>query len=238
MLYDLEVVVHCWQYWRLACLQMSSFVQFPPKCCVRYRLCITNEDVNTVRLVEFFYNKMQPKVIVEPVIMDRRRLMRRAIGRNECALTSQAPIVWFADVDYLVTDTCIATILNNFPHGKNLAHPARVHATTKERGMELIESVTEPAIVSLDLKTDFPVVKRSYAIGGLQLFGGDYARKAGYCNDEPRNRIFRPASRWQGTRCDRKARLKAGGSVPMNILALYRVRHSVRSEGAHADVLL
>jgi len=238
MIPDFEIIPHIWQYHRLAAIQLSSFIANPPTCRVLYRPCITREDEPTIRTMEYFASRLPVTVTMEPHVMERRRLMRRAIGRNECALSSIAPIVWMADVDYLVTNACLTTILNNFPSGANLAHPARVHATTKERGMELIESVTDPAVVPLDLKADFPVVKRSYAIGGLQLFGGDYARKAGYCNDEPRNRIFRPAGRWQGTRCDRKARLKAGGSVAMNVLALYRVRHSVRSEGAERDAKL
>lgn len=239
MLCDIEIVVHCWQYSRLLTLQLSSLVLWPPKCRVRYRPCVTAEDTQTIRAVEFFSSRMPATVCVVPLVMEHDRLMRRAIGRNECLLSSRAPIVWAADCDYLATADCLDSILNNWPTGAKLAHPTKVHATIPQHGMEMIEAVgTEPRIVPVDLKADFPLVKGAYSIGGLQFFGGDYARNAGYCNDEPRSRVFRPAKRWCKTLCDRKARLKAGGSKAMNILVLYRVRHTIRSEDHPEDAKL
>ena len=235
---DIEIIPTIWQYSRLFAFQLSGFVLSPPRCRVLYRPCVTKEDEPTIKVLEHYASRLPASVTLEPHFMERRKLMRRAIGRNECCLSSKAPIVWCADVDYLATADCLDTILNSFPCSVNLSHPAKVHATSRRRGMELIEAVNGVEVPLLDLVKDFPVNKRAKAIGGLQFFSGEYARKAGYCNDELWNRIFKPANRWQATRCDRKARVKAGGSTPMAITALYRIRHWVRSEGAKEDAKL
>jgi hypothetical protein len=236
---DIEIIPHIWGYWRLACLQLSGFVLWPPRCRVLYRPCVTAEDSPTMAVLNFFKDKLPATVIMEPHVMDRRRLMRRAIGRNECALTSTAPIVWFADCDYITTAACLDTILNNWPKGHKLAHPRHVHSCLPEWGMKTLESMDGPAVVPMNLAKDFPDVQRKrVAIGGLQFFDGDFCREKGYCGPKPRGRLFRPADRWQPTKCDKWARAAAGEDVTMNILALYRVRHTTRSEGHSEDARL
>ncbi len=237
MIPDIEISPHVWGYSRCLCLQLSGLVQSPPRCCVLYGPCVTVEDLPTIATLDFFRNKLPPTVTLEPHIMDRRRLMRRCIGRNEVALSSTAPLLWFADCDYIATADCLEKILNAFPAGAKLAHPKKVHATSWPDGMAMIESVTESRVVPIDLAV-FNQTKRMRGIGGLQFVSGDYARTAGYCNDEMASRRMRPADRWQPTRCDRKFRLKAGEDRPMPITALYRVRHDVRSEGNAVDVRL
>ncbi len=237
MLPDLEIIPHCHGYSRLLTLQLSSLIQFPPHCRVLYRACVTAEDLPTIATLDFFRSKLPSTVTLEPHVMDRRRLMRRCIGRNEVFLSSMAPLLWAADVDYVCTADCLEKILNAFPAGAKLAHPAKVHATSWPDGMAMIESVTDPRVVPIDLAV-FNQTKRMRGIGGIQFVSGDYARTAGYCNDEMSSRRMRPADRWQPTRCDRKFRLKAGEDLAMPITALYRVRHDVRSEGNAVDVRL
>ena len=46
-----EVVVHCWNYWRLLCMQLSSYCLFPPRGHVRdatVTVFFAEEDRQTV----------------------------------------------------------------------------------------------------------------------------------------------------------------------------------------------
>lgn len=236
---DIEIVPTIWQYSRVATLQLSGFVLFPPRCQVSYRPCVTRDDRETMAVLDWFATRLPETVRLVPHFMEHDRLMRRAVGRNECALTSQAPIVWMADVDYVTSADDLDAIINAWPKGHKLAHPGRVHSSTPVRGMELIDSVTNPAVVPLDLASDFPEIQRKrIAIGGLQVFDGEHCRKTGYCGPVGRGRLFRPAKRWQPTKEDRWARAAAGEDVTMPITVLYRVRHMVRSEGAKEDARL
>jgi len=238
LLPDIEIVPHVWGYSRCLCLQLSSLVCFPPTCRVLYRPCVTAEDAATIATLEFFGDKLPPTVAMQPILMERRRLMRRCIGRNDAFFSSTAPVLWAADCDYLIGPGDLETILNALPAGVKLAHPRKVHATSHPVGMAMIESVTRPRVVDIDL-SQFTEVKRvGNAIGGLQFVSGEYARQAGYCRDELGSRRMGPADRWQATRCDRKFRLKTGEDHLMKLTVLYRVRHSVRSEGAKEDVRL
>jgi len=170
--------------------------------------------------------------------MQRNRLMRRAIGRNECALTSLAPVVWFADCDYACFPNDLDLILNAWPKGHKLAHPGHVFATTPEHGMSMIEAVDENRIAPM-WRVDFSLAqKHRVAIGGLQFFDGDFCRTTGYCGPVGKGRLFRPAERWQPTKCDRWARAAAGEDVTMKITVLGRVRHTTRSEGHEKDARL
>ncbi len=238
MIPDLEIIPHIFCYWRLAAYQLSSLILFPPKCRVLYRPCVTREGPEATEYLDFFAPRMPSTVTIEPLWMERRRLMRRAIGRNEAFKSSKAPILWAADADYLCGPGDMELILEKFPAGANLAHPGRVHATSHERGMQFIEAVIEPRIVEFDLTKDFPLIRWACGIGGLQFVRGDYARQHGYCGDEMGRRRMGPADRWQPTREDRKFRLKVGHDLGMGIVALYRVRHPIRSEGAAEDVRL
>lgn len=239
MIPDLEIIPHCAGYHRLLTLQLSGFVLFPPRCQVLYRPCITLEDETTCRTLEWFTPRMPITVTIAPHVMEHNRLMRRAIGRNECALTTLAPVVWFADCDYVTSGDDLETILGTWPKGHKLAHPRHVRSCTPARGMELVESVTEPAVMPIDLPRDFPEAQRKHAaIGGLQFFDGSFCREKGYCGPVGKGRLFRTAKRWQSTKCDRWARAAAGEDVTLPITVLYRVRHSVRSEGAKEDARL
>jgi hypothetical protein len=238
MIPDVEIIPHVWQYHRLMTLQLSSFIHWPPTCRVFYRPCVTQEDTPTIAVLKWFSNRLPSSVTLEPHIMDRRRLMRRAIGRNECALTSKSPIVWFADCDYAVLPGDLESIMNAWPKGHKLAHPGHVRATIPEHGMEMIQSVIEPRVMPMML-SDFPLAqKHRTAIGGLQFFDGEHCHKMGYCGPKGRGRLFRPADRWQPTKCDKWARSVAGEDVTMRITVLGRVRHTTRSEGHKEDARL
>lgn len=236
--FDLEIVPHIWGYARTAAWQLSSLVQFPPKCRVLYRPCVTAEDEDTMRLLRFFCGlPLPPTLAVEPHLMDRRRLMRRCIGRNECFLSSKATVIWASDCDYLCGPGDLDAILERFPTGAKVAHPDSIHATSWPDGMAMIEAVKEPAVLEIDLGI-FNQVKHGKPIGGLQFVAGDYARAFGYCADELGWKRMGAADRWMPTKCDRKYRMKAGGSAPIPGPLLYRLRHDVRSEGNEVDVRL
>ena len=241
MIPDLELVPHCWRYSRLLCLQLSSLVLYPPKARVLYRPCVTTglSDPETWRVLNFFCSRMPPTVALQPHVMEVRRLVRRGIGRNECAKRTEAPRIGFIDCDYVYGPGDIDALLEKFPEGAKLAHPGHVRASTYERGMEMIGAAEVIRVFEFDLAADFTVTQRmSTAIGGLQFFDGDWCRAKGYCDDEMGSRRMGPADRWQRTKEDRKARLKCGEDRRIKATLFYRVRHNVRSEGNAEDVRL
>ena len=188
--------------------------------------------------MEWFCSKMPPTVTIEPHPMEKRKLVRREIGRNECAKTSRAPIVAFVDTDYIYAED-LDKFLDKWTPDMKLAHPSHVHATTHPRGMEMIQTVVPGKLAEINLSADFPVVQRiSVAIGGIQFFSGGWAREHGYCGDEVGGKRLGPASRWCRTKGDRKVRCKAGEDRKIKGPLFYRVRHPIRSEGAVEDVRL
>ncbi len=235
-MYDLSLIPHCWGYHRLLTWQLSGFVQFPPKPKVLYRPCVTAEDKDTIRVLEWFAPRLPSTVTLLPLYMEKRYLVRRAYGRSQTGHECTSPILGWIDADYIYGPGDCEAIINAFPAGAKLAHPAKVRATSWPDGMAMIESVKEPKVMEIDLKI-FNQTKKMRAIGGVQFVPRDIAL-LGYCDDELGGRRMGPADRWQRTKEDRKLRLKLGEDQPMPITALYRVRHDVRSEGNAVDVRL
>ena len=86
--------------------------------------------------------------------------------------------------------------------------------------------MTPPGIYSIH-PPDFTPETNIRAIGGIQLYRGSVARERGYLPDHPKWQ--RPARKWERTFCDSFFRRELGTrGVPVDVVNLYRLRHSKR----------
>jgi hypothetical protein len=165
--------------------------------------------------------------------LERRQLMRRAIGRNLAARSTQAQWVWFADADYLFGRGCLdalARALGNLPADCHLAFPRIIQASkSHEHGDRYIDRVKLPDQMAdlLDVEpADFEPAVLNRAIGGIQIVRGDVARERGYLPD---TEWQHPADTWQQTFEDPVFRQSMGtNGTPVDIPNCYRIRHSKR----------
>lgn len=231
----LEIVTHCWRYWRLLTYQLSSLARYAPKQYpVTCKVYCCKADAKTVRVLDYFAEWVdrenrycsQPLVIV-PVEMPRPMLMRRAIGRNMAARASKADWVWFADCDYLFGPGCLAALPYQLERVKGpLAFPHTVLAhRCRTLGDAAIAKVAAPGVVGID-KSEFQPDAMNRAIGGIQIVRGDVCREKGYLPQHPQ--FQQPADRWQRTFEDPAFRHSLGVSrgEPIDLPNLYRIRHT------------
>ncbi len=196
----IEVVAHCWRYWRLLTYQAGGFVADPPPdgLEVVYRLFMTREDVDTVRRVEILQSLKWPaNVTFQVTPLPAPQLFRRAIGRNIAALESQADVVWFTDCDYIISSrslTDLSAAMQSCQH--SFVFPEEVLEYPHEESKRLIEAANEwqaPSRIRLPPE----MKKRRYrrAIGGIQIVKGDLCREHGYLNRS--TRWQKPQECWQ-----------------------------------------
>lgn len=226
-----EIVSHCWNYARLLTYQLSSFVLHPPgsehelRATVYFATC----DQRTVDTLAFFSSIDKPtNVLWDFRAIEPSRLCKRAIGRNEAALATEADWVWFADCDMPIGDGAWDAIAKHAESVKqNLMYPRTVNVSVShESGDKLIEAVTEPAIIEVS-RRDFGRRKYNRAIGGVQITRGDRAREIGYLPQSRRAQM--PSRNWRRTYEDKTYRRALGTrGAPVNLPNVFRIRHSKR----------
>lgn len=223
----LELCVHCWNYSRLLCLELSSIWLNPPKENeLLVTICHSLDDERTWEICEWFYEQGVPDNIqMLAHEMDTPRLLRRAIGRHEIAKATEADIVLFSDCDMLFGPGSLDAIAAAWPDGATLCYPRTVFKCPHECGDEYIASVTKPGIYSVK-PTDFEPTRYRRAIGGTQWVLGDVARSKGYLPEG--HRLLRPADRWMRTKEDVVARKHIAGhrGIGLDIPNVLRLRHS------------
>ncbi|MCZ2344467.1 MAG: hypothetical protein LC104_22125 [Bacteroidales bacterium] len=226
---NIEIVSHCWRYPRLLNYQLSSLVRFPPVAVhVRVTIYHTEDDAGVVRVLDYFGRQSVPGVVWDWRALPREQLCRRAIGRNQAALASNADWVWFTDADYCFGPGCLDTLA--YIPDASLVFPREVqtHASRELGDQAILAASGPPRILELDPSQYVP--KRiSRAIGGLQIAGGAVCRERGYCAQFPR--LLRPSLLWARTHEDIWFRrsLQSHG-VPIDLPHLYRIRHSTRGQ--------
>lgn len=238
----LEIVSHCWNYARLQSIQLSSLVRWPPRGLrVTMTVCYSStDDPLTAGMLAFFGRQVVPNVTWNWLDLPTPQLMRRAIGRNMRARATEADWVWFADCDHFFSwsflDDLARYFLPSVADEASLVYPSLLHQSPSHAAGDAFLAAADPLAIhefsDSDLAT-FVVKHNPRAIGGLQIARGDACRRLGYC-DQPRWQ--RPETEWKQTKEDpvfRKS-LGAGGGVGLDVVGLYRVRHSVcgRREGA------
>lgn len=163
--------------------------------------------------------------------MSLPELLRRSIGRNIAALGSAADVLWFADCDYIFLNGCLATAhAACLESDQPMVHPDYVNINkTHDLGDKLIESLDLSDSLNncseLLNPDDFYLRKEKKAIGGIQIVKGDWCREHGYLNDTKWMEPADPTKGWSFAD-DIAFRKAVGGSKPVDILNLYRIRHT------------
>lgn len=233
----LEIVSHCWRYWRAMTYQASSLILNPPKYCdVTYTLFYCpEEDENTAQRVALIRSWDWPdNVKFVPVPIPRGDLCRRAIGRNTAALATEADLVWFIDCDMTLEQGAIDTLADRVwrQPDKVLFYPAHVMVPSQEAGDKIIFAATElTEPVALDHST-FTRHRYGRAIGGVQIVRGDVCREVGYLNGK--EKWQRPSHEWRRTYEDRAYRgwldskYKCRRGHRLSVDGVCRIRHTQR----------
>jgi len=237
----IEFVTHCWQYWRCLTLQLSSFLLHPPSdTSVLVSVCYCPEDTLTQRrmgqIEEWSQATGMPDMVeFRGIAMEKEMLCRRAIGRNQLALTTDADWVWFADCDMVFRGHAIdalAGVLADAGEAK-MVYPQTVRATSQASGDKTIFNVDENWAGPVDVELESWGEKRYHAaIGGAQIVRADVCHSEGYLNKYPGYR--RPEKVWKRTHEDPLFRRKCIGGRGMPVRdavvcsGVGRVRHSQR----------
>ena len=178
---------------------------------------------------------LSPQVSLHIATMPRDQLFRRAIFRNKWMTKySSADVVWLADSDYSCGQGTIEAILAQVQKDSLLAFPAHYwihndHATGDRAWQDVLAGGSGVYPV------DFKKIKAKVALGGMQILGGETAKRVGYLGNE--RKWQKPADASRPFACfydDSVWRRKnfPGGGTAIDIPNLFRMRHSVGSEGS------
>lgn len=224
---SVEVVSHCWNYSHLLLYQLSSLVLFPPeKLDVTMTVFYSEEDIDTVRLLEFFATQSASGVTWNWQPLPRQKLLRRSIGRNQAALKTKADWVWFTDCDLMFREGCLDT-LAELLQGRTdaLVFPEEERTTdllAADNPM-LQAGAGEPKVLGIDTSS-FISRHPSKATGPLQIAHGDVCRAVGYCRNI--GVYQQPTESFAKCHEDRAFRwLIRSQGLPLPIPGVYRIRH-------------
>lgn len=233
----LEIVSHCWKYYRMLTYQAGSLCLHPPQHDeVLFSVyCSLADDPKTKQRLEAIAEWSWPtNVTMNVVDIRKERLFRRAIGRDMAARSTDADLVWFADVDMFVGESCLDSLesaVGSAPSTGVLFFPDVVGVTTKENGDRLVQLCKDASKPIVPPTYDCMTWKYPKAIGGVQFTNGDALRKHGYVKHG--SRYLKEQKRFVSCRGDiahrRHITEKAAGTQErVSIPDLYRIRHSER----------
>lgn len=230
-----EIVNHCHRYWRLLAYQLSSLVLHPPEAVeMTYTLhCATREqDPSVHEVVEFFRPELQKMLELRVETSEPGLLRNRAYGRTQSALTSTADWVWFADTDYAFVDRVWEDLAQAADKaeasGVKFLFPHVIRETDWPTGQRLIDEMSVLAVRPVP-STYIPEVRKSVAIGGLQIAHGPTVRRIGYC---PEMAAKGPSDEWNfrsDMRFRRHPDLQPQRTV--HLRNVIRIRHPNRGYG-------
>ena len=227
----LDIISHCYcppgvsQYAQMLRWQYASLVDHPgPFESIDLTVCFSDQDEQTVGAIEDILKVRSDRVRLAQWNMIPERLFRRSIGRNDCALMTQADVVWFVDVDYFVGAGFLDAVAKTLNLKSTLNFPSHINVCNNHvTGDEMLSSG------EIDSKL-FYEAKIRRAIGGVQFIGGDIARQDGYNKG---SKWMRPVSVEPGFRqckCDvawRRSMVRRYGPAERFLAkGLHRMRHS------------
>lgn len=225
----IEIVSHCWRYAHLLAYQLSSLINDPPRQVeVTMTVFHSREDADTIALLEMFGTLEVPNVNWNWQAIEKTRLFRRAIGRNEAALNTRADWIWFNDCDVVFRDGCLDAVGQALQGRRDaLVYPDHEYVSpVYEPGDPVLEAAREPKVVDIDPEV---FMRHDYtrAVGAMQITHGDVARSVGYCRDIA---VFQqPTDRFAKAREDRAFRWLLGSEgVPVPVDGIYRIRHQAK----------
>lgn len=224
---NIEIVSHCWNYAHFLVYQLSSLVKYPPQQAhVTMTVYYCEEDLRTRALLDYFGTLEVERVKWNWRALPRQALFRRAIGRNQAALRTQADWIWFTDCDLMFREGCIDG-LEQVLQGRNdvLVYPEVERCTSLLTDEDPMLKVDLQHLQVVDVDTSqFDEFRRTRATGPLQITHGDVARACGYCDSLPYYQ--QPSETWCKAYEDRAFRwlLRTQGT-PLPIPGVYRIRH-------------
>jgi hypothetical protein len=236
---NIEIVSHCWNYAHFLAYQLSSLVTFPPtKGHVTMTVYYCDDDKKTRALLDFFGGIDVPRVTWSWRALPRQALFRRAIGRNDAAINTQADWIWFTDCDLMFREGCLDG-LQKLLQGRRdaLVYPQIERCTSllaDEDPMLKIDT-GHPQVVDVDT-SQFEEFRRTRATGPLQITHGDVARAGGYCASLAYYQ--QPSDTWCKAYEDRAFRwlLRTQG-IPLPIPGVYRIRHVFKGRYQEGSLL-
>ncbi len=222
----LEIVSHCWHYWRQLNYQLSSLVLYPPmKTETTMTVYYSEEDTGTVAVLDFFRQIEVARVTWAFHPLPKRYLFRRSIGRNLSAIGTSADWVWFTDADMCFRSNCLDALAAIAPTIQDsLIYPRFILISPDHAaGDEMLAAADRPCLA------DFPpgsFVPHRFpcAVGAVQILRGSVARRLGYNRFSAKYQ--QPIACWQRCRDDVAFRKTLGsGGRPIELPELYRIRH-------------
>lgn len=232
-----ELVSHCYAaeipcFAHLLNCQLSSLFLCPPSHCrVRITVCQTPDDGLTYYVAKEFaakYSESGLPVELVQRMYGKRELFRRAIGRNQAALQTKSDVVWFIDCDYLIGSGCLDALVATSLPSSRVAFPREVMIHSSHAvGDAEIARVVPGKVFEPDLSLFVPSHPK-VAIGGIQIVPGDVARR-GYLDGTKWVVPRKDEKPFPDFRDDKAYRNAVGGSEPIDLPGVYRMRHSKTS---------
>lgn len=225
---QLEIVSHCWKYAEFQLYQLSSLVNYPPtRCEVTHTVFYSEEDADTVRLLNFFRQKTVVNVRWNFIALPKEQLFRRAIGRNLAAKNTTADWIWFTDCDVVFHQGALDALAEQLADKQELlVYPQKMLVTSllaKDDPL-IAKARAEPAVMDIDM-SQFSVREFSRATGPIQIAHGDVARACGYCEGLAVYQKTMP--RWSKCYEDRAFRWLLGSQgVPIQVPNVLFIRHA------------
>lgn len=205
--------------------QVSSLFLWPPNCPVLYTVVGTPSDTVTFDALRRLQEKltMQHSFALRWVPVDKPSLFRRGVMRNLAFKNALSDLVWAADADYLFGPGCLEALAGMDFKGLVFPQNAMIHKSHATGDAE-IARIVPGEIFKPDLSL-FEPWSCKVAIGGLQIVPRELANK-GYLDGTKWSQPEPGATRFLDTKEDKKYRESVGGSTPISLPNLYRLRHS------------
>lgn len=231
---SIHIVTHCWavdlpQFAKFLQYQLSSLVLYPPEVehLIEVRYC--PDDRATADVVNFFAIELGSRIGLSPM-QPPERLFRRAIGRNEAALSSHTELVWHTDCDYLFGPGCLDGLWrswNGLTEFASMVYPMQILTMASHADGDLVaeNGMIRVANIPFDLFIPQRVKK---AFGGLQIVPGSLARRYGYLDGHKKYQqpLSKPFENFHDDVAYRKRMLEIGPILPVDVPNLYRLRHT------------
>lgn len=222
----LNIVSHCWQYSSMLAYQLSSVVNHPPSAlAIKMTVFYAEEDVETKKVLDFFSLQQVENVAWDWQVLPRKKLFRRAIGRNMVGRSTKADWVWFTDCDIIFHENCLDSLAAELQNRRDsLVYPRQERTTPMLAASDpMLQKGRELQVVDIDADK-FSLHSRDKAKGAFQIVHGDILRAIGYCDGLF---IFQTeANRWSKTYEDTAFRhlLETDGE-PIDVTGVYQIRH-------------
>lgn len=223
--------------------QLASIYLYQPQCDVTVTVCHGARDEATIAIINRFRELFGDTLTLDPCCMFESSLFRRAIGRDIVSRTTEASVLWFADVDMMFGSDAL-----DVAHDRVLAEeayfmPSEVQISYDNAGIYADKDRPHHHVGETMLRenrqVDLPEIDPSLfggpwkgpCIGGVQIVNRYVARRHGYLPSG--HRLLKPVDESLGFRsCKgdpkfRRYMKKQGvpGPINIDIPNVYRIRH-------------